>query len=47
MEAERGEWFGGREKVSVMDGVEVALYFAMWVSAITFIAGLWALLRWR
>ena len=47
VEAGREEWSGGLEKDSVMDGVEAALYFAMSVSAITFVAALWALLRWR
>jgi len=47
VEAGRGEWSGGPEKDSVMDGVEAALYFAMSVSAITFVVALLALSRWR
>ena len=38
---------GGPRKTGVMDGVQAAFYFAMAVSAITVVAALWALLRWR
>jgi hypothetical protein len=38
---------GGPRKTGVMDGAQAAFYFAMAVSAITVVAALWALLRWR
>jgi hypothetical protein len=47
VEVGRGKWSGRAEKDGVMDGVEAALYFAMSVGAITIVAALWALLRWR